>query len=97
MIGDLCLVEWDDAMMEGGWKTHRDIMEDESATASARTVGWLFARNERFLTLVQSVSDGIAGNLIHIPVGMIRQVYKIDITPAAKPPKKDWTKAESYS
>lgn len=74
-MGDLVLVEWDDAWgaAAGSWLDGDAI--PEAKPVLNRTVGWLRHRNNDGLLLVGTYGNsGLVGDVTFIPHGMVRNV-----------------------
>lgn len=70
-IGDAVLVEWRDAVTSHGWMEY-----DEIATSSDEivTVGILYARDDRDLTVVSSHGEDQVNGYMTIPTDWVQKV-----------------------
>jgi hypothetical protein len=79
-------VEWIDSNSEGGWSSVEQYLKSATAgdTLACRSTGYLFHKDKRSLTLVQSQSQksGYVADSITIPRFAVKSLRVID-----KPPK----------
>jgi hypothetical protein len=73
-------VTWVDShsSASSAWRSLKEAEEYHCEPCVCSTVGFLFKRDRRGLTLAQSVNEqGQVGALWHVPAGMVRRVRRL--------------------
>lgn len=70
-------VTWDDACNSAAWKSVEEA-EEWHGPVECSTVGYLFKRDKKGITLAMSLSKaGGVGGLWHVPAGMVMKVRRL--------------------
>lgn len=73
-VGDLVLIEWDDATQPTGWVAPGD-MDPELALCTS--VGWITHRDERVIILAATKCDDEVMGAIRIPAKTVRKIVPL--------------------
>lgn len=75
-VGDLVLIKWLDTRATGGWRRLEDTGHN---VADIDSVGWVFLKNRRFISLTHSANwkDGWHLDVVNIPTGTIRKIVTL--------------------
>tara|TARA_R100001015_G_scaffold2725_1_gene873 strand:- start:51 stop:308 length:258 start_codon:yes stop_codon:yes gene_type:complete len=78
MMFNLVIVRWDDIQShDGAWVDMEEIPEYTPVTVE--TVGWIITDDEKYITLVSTLSDDqtFTGSVCSIPKGCIQSVRNL--------------------